>query len=116
MAKNFVQVGNIVELTAPAGGVVSGQAYRIGSIVVIATVSAAAGEKFNGQRTGVFTLTKVSANAPTEGAKAYLQNTATDGVFLVSTASTSATLIGAFTEAAANGDDEANVLLTGQVV
>ena len=86
--------------------------YLIGAIAVVATVSAAAGELFNGQRAGVFTLPKVSANTPTQGAKAYLL---ADGSAITTTA-TNNTLIGAFTEAAANGDTEAIVLLTGQVV
>ena len=46
--KNFVQPGDVVELTAPSGGVVSGTVYLIGALVVVATVTAAEGAKFNG--------------------------------------------------------------------
>lgn len=108
MAKNFVQNGDVITCVAPAGGVVSGGAYLIGALHVVATHSAAAGANFEGATSGVFTLTKVQADAPAQGAKAYLK---ADGT--VSVSPTSATLIGTFMKAYANGDTKADVRLSG---
>ena len=71
MATNFVQPGDVIELTAPGGGVVSGTPVVIGGLFVVPLVTAAATVKFSAQVTGVFTLTKTSAQAWTEGQKIY---------------------------------------------
>src|SRR5262245_54369055 len=68
---NYVQPGEIIELTAPTGGVVSGLGYLIGSLFVVATVSAAQGAPFNGLAAGVVSLPKTSAQAWTEGQRIY---------------------------------------------
>lgn len=65
--KTFIQPGNTVEFTAPAGGVVAGVGVKIGDILVIPTVTAAAGAKFTGLRTGVVEHAKLAAQAWTEG-------------------------------------------------
>jgi predicted RecA/RadA family phage recombinase len=65
--ENYVQPGEVLEFTAPAGGVVSGTGVKIGDLLVIATVDAAVGEKFNGLRLGVVLHAKLSAQAWTEG-------------------------------------------------
>lgn len=108
--KNFVQQGETLNLTAPAGGVVSGTAYKIGSVVVVALADAAVGETFQGRRCGVFTLPVTTAETPSEGAKAYFKSDNT-----ISTTSTSNTLVGVFLTAK-DADDNAEVLFTGQVV
>lgn len=56
MAKNYVQDGNVLSLTAPAGGVVSGGIYAIGALVVVAGGNAAAGEPFQGHAAGVWNV------------------------------------------------------------
>lgn len=56
MAKNYHQDGEVLDLIAPAGGVVSGQPVQIGTINAVALVDAAAGEIFAGKVTGVFWL------------------------------------------------------------
>lgn len=56
MAKNYHQDGNVLDLIAPAGGVVSGGAYRIGTINCVALVTADEGEVFAAQATGVWRL------------------------------------------------------------
>ena len=109
MAKNFVQHGNTLSLVAPTGGVVSGMVYLIGALAVIAEHTAAEGELFEGTTVGVYSLPKVSADTPAQGAKAYLK---ADGTAVTTTA-TSNTLIGVFTEAYANGTTSANVRLNG---
>jgi predicted RecA/RadA family phage recombinase len=65
--KTYVEPGEALEFTAPAGGVVSGRGAKIGDALVIATVTAAATEKFVGLRQGVVEHAKVSAQAWTEG-------------------------------------------------
>lgn len=71
--ENFFQPGNVVPLTAPSGGVVSGTPVSIGSLVVIPAVSAAEGAKFSAKVTGVFEVPKVTggSTAWTEGLKIY---------------------------------------------
>jgi|MDSZ01.2.fsa_nt_gb predicted RecA/RadA family phage recombinase len=66
MAKNYVQDGDVLTLTAPTGGVVSGSPYTIGSIACVALVTAAAGLPFTAKATGVFELP--CATGLTEGA------------------------------------------------
>lgn len=56
MAKNYVQDGNVLQLTAPTGGVVSGGIYAIGTLVVIALATAAKDEKFAAATNGVWTV------------------------------------------------------------
>lgn len=65
--KGYVQEGKVLEFTAPGGGVVAGTGVKIGDILVIATTTAAAGEKFTGVRMGVVEHAKLSAQAWTEG-------------------------------------------------
>ena len=75
---NYIQPGDVIELTAPVGGVVSGTPYQIGELLVIATVTAAATYAFNGAVRGVFKITKAASQAWTEGALVYWDDTAKD--------------------------------------
>lgn len=56
MAKNYVQDGNVLQLTAPTGGVVSGGIYAIGTLVVVAIADAEEGEPFAAKTNGVWTV------------------------------------------------------------
>lgn len=56
MAKNYVQDGDSLTLVAPAGGVVSGGAYAVGTLAVVSIDNAAAGTPFVGRAAGVFNL------------------------------------------------------------
>lgn len=69
MAQNFVKSGDVVTLTAPSGGVVSGMLYVIGGLPVVALTSAAQGAPFEGKTTGEFDLPKVGSQAWTEGVR-----------------------------------------------
>jgi predicted RecA/RadA family phage recombinase len=69
--QNYVKPGNIMTFTAPTGGVVSGTAYLIGSLLVVAQASAAEGAEFEGVVEGVVTLPKTDEQAWTEGQKIY---------------------------------------------
>jgi len=65
--KTFIQPGDVVEFTAPSGGVTAGTGVKIGDILVIPTVTALINERFNGLRNGVVEHAKLSAQAWTEG-------------------------------------------------
>lgn len=108
---NYVQEGCALTLTAPSGGVVSGNAYLIGSIFVVAVASASATEAFTCHRKGVFNLPVTAANTPAEGGKAYWNDTAKE----ITTTASGNTLVGAFVTAK-DSNNEAHVLVTGQVV
>jgi len=69
--KNFVQPGESIEFTAPSGGVVSGRGTKIGDLVVIATVTAAEGARFNGLTEGVISHAKAPSQAWAEGDRLY---------------------------------------------
>jgi predicted RecA/RadA family phage recombinase len=74
--QNYVAPGEVVTFTAPSGGVVSGQAYLIGALVVIATGDAAEGAMFVGLAKGVVDVAKVDQEAWTEGQKVYFDGSA----------------------------------------
>lgn len=108
--KNYVQEGcKGLELTAPVGGVVSGKAYKIGALIVIAAVTKAAGQKFAGSREGVFKFSKASALVLAEGDEVKWDiETGT----IVATADVAGDyVIGYVTEAAPNGQTYAHVVL-----
>jgi predicted RecA/RadA family phage recombinase len=96
--KNFIEIGDSLTVPAPTGGVVSGDVVIIGSLIGIATATAAVGVAVAVKTKGVFELPKVSAQAWTIGAPIYWDGTA----HLATTTSTSNTLIGYATEVAAN--------------
>lgn len=112
MAKNHVQVGDTLSLIAPTGGVVSGMIYVVGALPVVAEFSAAVGEPFEGSTVGVYNFPKEVADAPAQGAKAYLK---ADGTVITSVA-TSNKLVGVFTQAYVNGDTKCDVRLNGVAV
>ncbi|MCF2909985.1 DUF2190 family protein [Pseudoalteromonas sp. DL2-H2.2] len=109
--KNYIQEGLSLEFTAPAGGVVSGGVYIIGSTVVVASVSAAEGERFNGRTEGVYELPKTAALTAGEGEPAK---------WLASSSSISsaagAKVVGVFTEPAVATETSCIVRLVQTVV
>jgi len=107
--KNFVQPGHYLDLVAPSGGVVSGTAYLIGALLVVAQHSAAEGDGFVGVPDGVFTLPKKSTDTPGQGAALYWDNTAKE---LTTTASGN-TKVGAAVKAAGSGETTVVVRLNG---
>jgi predicted RecA/RadA family phage recombinase len=74
--KNYISKGEVLTLTAPSGGVVSGNAYLIGSLLVVATVTAAEGAKFTAVTEGIVDLPKAVEDALTGGGKVYWDNSA----------------------------------------
>lgn len=108
MAKNFIQPGQVLTLTAPTDGVVSGNGYLIGALFCIALGNAAQGEQFEAQVTGVWRLPKTSAQAWTEGAAIYWNNTTKQAT----TAASGNTLIGHAVADAANPSEFGSVRLS----
>lgn len=103
--KNDVQPGKILTLTAPGGGVVSGQAYQIGSLVVVATADVAAGDPFEALvGPGVIRHAKAPSEAWTEGAPIYFDES--EGVFTTDDDTAANPLVGVAVEAVADGADD----------
>ena len=108
--KNFIQKGDTITLSAPAGGVTSGGGVLVGSLFGIAAGDAAENDNVEVQTTGVFELPKATG-AVTQGVKVYWDNTNGN----VTTTVTGNTLIGAATIAAVSGDATVRVKLNGTV-
>jgi predicted RecA/RadA family phage recombinase len=109
MARNFVQPGDTLTLTAPRT-LASGDGFMVGGIFAVALAAAATGKPVEARRVGVFDLTKLAGAAWTPGQKLYWDNTA----FNV-TGTANANLIGAAPQAAASAAVVGRVLLTGQI-
>lgn len=106
---NYIQPGDVLECTAPVGGVTTGVPVLIGSLLVIPATTVAATYKFSGQIVGVFTLAKTSAQAWTEGQKIYWD----DGNSRCDSTPTVGMLIGVAAAAAANPSSTGQVRLNG---
>jgi predicted RecA/RadA family phage recombinase len=76
MSKNYYSDGNTLDLTAPAGGVVSGVPVKIGSIIAVAQVTAAAGLPFTGKVNGCWNIVKVAGQAWATGDVVYWDDAA----------------------------------------
>lgn len=74
--RNYVGSGDRVTLTAPAGGVLTGVGYVIGTIFCVAVDSQPVGRPFSGVRNGIVSLPKPTATAITEGQRLWWDNTA----------------------------------------
>ena len=107
--KTYAQPGTVITLTAPSGGVTKGLAYKIGSLIVIATVTAAQTVLFSALTRGVVNHAKVSAQAWTEGVKIYWDDSAKN----FTTTSGGNTLCGVAAAAAANPSATGYVRLDG---
>lgn len=117
--RTYVQPGSILDLTVPAGGVVSGVALKIGNFIVVPQCTVTAAEvtaagagvlKFAGKLDGVFELTKISAQAWAEGDIIYFNTTSG---FMTNVSATGVFRVGAATEAAANPTSVGRVRFDG---
>ena len=112
MVGNFLQPGDVVTLTAPTGGVVSGNGYVVGALFVIAMGDAAQTVPFEGALTGVSILPKASG-AIDEGAKVWWDTSPGN---VVNATQAGAFPIGTAVAAAGVGDTTVNVRLDGVAV
>lgn len=115
---NFIEEGEILALTVPGGGVTKGLAYKIGSLVVLATVSVTAAEvvadatiKASFMVTGVAEVVKNTGGgtAWTEGLKIYWDDSAKK----FTKTSSANTLVGVATAAAGDSAATGKVRLDG---
>lgn len=76
MSTTYIQPGDVLDLTAPAGGVVKGVPILIGSLVVIPTDTVAQTLPFKGRTVGVHTCPKATGATWSEGQVLYWDSTA----------------------------------------
>ena len=108
--KNYIQPGDNLTVTAPSGGVESGDLVKIGVLVGVAVHDAAQSTPVEIATRGVFELPKTQAQAWTEGAALYM----IPSTGLVTTATTAGNvLIGVAARAAVNPSDTGFVRLNG---
>lgn len=105
--RNFVQPGKSMTFTAPGGGVVSGNVYKIGQLVGVAATTKAAGLPFVLHVEGVFIVPKATGQAWSEGALVYWNGTA------MTTTSAGGTLAGSVAKAGQSVDTTGYVRLNG---
>ena len=104
----FKQSGDILDLTAPSGGVVAGSFYKIGAIIVFANATAAEGDLFGASIKHAFDdVPAQTTQAWTEGAVVYWDDTAK----LFTTTATANTKCGIATAAKASAEALGSVRL-----
>ena len=107
MAKNYVQNGQVITVTAPAA-VTSGDGVLVGAALFgVALTDAASGASVEIQREGVFTLPKTSALAIAVGDRLFWDNTNK----VVNKTATGNVAIGIAVSAAANPSATVDVLI-----
>lgn len=110
--KNFVKPGLVVTAVAPSGGCVSGNLYRINSLIGVAAADAAVGDPVELQVEGDFELAKTSAQAWAIGEPIY--SIAGTNV-LTNVPGTGNYLVGVATAIAANPSSTGRVRLNGSL-
>ncbi len=107
--QNYILNGHLVRVTAPAGGIASGDALIVGNIFGIAAYSSAEGDPVELSTTGVFQLSKASAAALAVGARVAWDSPAKE----VTTLAAGRFPIGVAVEAAGNSVTSVAVRLDG---
>ena len=108
MADNYIQIGNVLTLITPQGGVLSGQPFMVGSIFAVATTSQKAGEEVEGAITGVWELPKAAGQLD-QGDPIFF----VPGTGLVGDSAPTGVLIGAAVARAGADDATVRVRLNG---
>ncbi len=109
MSTSFIQRGDVMTYTAPAGGVTAGLPLLIGALLVVPQETVAAGLPFDGYVTGVVTGPKVNTEAWTEGQSIYWAA----GTSKFTTTATANYYAGVAAAAAAAADATGQVRLNG---
>jgi predicted RecA/RadA family phage recombinase len=107
--KNFIQRGDMITVTAPAGGVTSGQGVLVGNLFGVAAKNAAEGESVEIAAVGVYELPKLASAVIAAGARVAWD----DAVKQVVLPGTGKVPIGIATSAAGNGVATVRVRLDG---
>ena len=97
--KTYIQNGDCLTVTAPAGGTNSGELYKVGGIIGVAATTEVAGAQVVLKLDGVFGLTKVSAQAWAVGDLIYMNTTSRS---LTNVSATGLVLVGVATDVATN--------------
>ena len=103
---NYIQKGDLLDVVAPTGGVVSGQLIAVGALVGVAQTTATAGNVFAFLVTGVVSVPKATG-AIAQGDKLYFDPIA----FNITETSTGNILAGHAAAAALAGDAFVSLLL-----
>lgn len=109
--KNFVQHGDMITVIATAS-VISGQLWRAGSLIGVAAADAASGEEVDIKTTGVFDVSKTSAQAWAVGEPIYM--IAASGL-CTNVPGTGNYLVGVAVAVAANPSSTGRVRLNGSL-
>jgi predicted RecA/RadA family phage recombinase len=107
--KNFIQRGVMITVTAPSGGVTSGQGVLLGNLFGIAAKTAAEGDSVQIATVGVYELPKLVSAVIAAGARIAWDDTAKQVVL----PGTGMVPIGIATLAAGNGIATVRVRLDG---
>src|SRR5579885_349430 len=74
--KNFIQRGDMITVTAPMGGVTSGQGVLVGNLFGVAATTVAEGESVEIATVGVYELPKLVSAVIAAGDKVAVDDTA----------------------------------------
>jgi len=107
--KTYIQNGQVITVTTPAGGIASGDGLIVGNIFGVAAYSAAEGDPLELATTGVYKLPKATAAVLTVGARVAWDNTAKN----INVFGAGRFPVGIATEAAGNGITSVAVRLDG---
>jgi predicted RecA/RadA family phage recombinase len=107
--KNFIQRGDMITVTAPTGGVASGQGLLVGNLFGVAATTVAEGNSVEIATVGVYELPKLVSAVVAAGARVAWDNTAKQVVL----PGTGMVPIGIATLAAGNGVATVRVRLDG---
>ncbi len=107
MAKNYIQPGEVLDYVVAGTSITSGSGVLIGTKLGVALKDGAVGDTIAAAVKGVYSLPKLSTDAPAQGAALYWDNT---NKRLTTTASGN-TLAGYAAAAAANGAATVNIAL-----
>lgn len=97
--KTYIQAGDCLTVPAPAGGTISGELYKVGAIIGVAATTESVGAPVVLKTTGVFDLTKISAQAWGIGDLVFMNTTSRA---LTNVSAAGLVLVGLATEVEAN--------------
>ncbi|MEW5704426.1 MAG: DUF2190 family protein [Pseudomonadota bacterium] len=107
--KNFIQNGDMISVTAPAGGIASGQGIVVGNLFGVAAFTADESEAVEIATVGVYELPKAPAIVIGQGARVAWDASAKQ----IDLPGTGLYPVGIATEAAGNGITTVRVRLDG---
>ncbi len=107
--KNYIQEGDVIDVTAPTGGIFSGEGLIVGSLFGVALHAAAEGDALEIATKGVYQLPKASAAVVSVGTRVAWDSTAKN----INLPGAGRFPVGIATEVAGNGVTSVAVRLDG---